>query len=118
MSAAAAAWSRDQLHTPPHHDEEEEVIDDDSLFSECPLGQKRASAIVVAKKLQLWNEYQIWFWEYMLKFLSKSRRQFKICVILICKVEDCITMSTGSSFYFYFTYNTKLTNTEYEEKLL
>lgn len=37
MSAAAAAWSRDQLHTPPHHDEEEEVIDDDSLFSECPL---------------------------------------------------------------------------------
>lgn len=53
MSAAAEAWSRDQLHTPPHHDEEEEVIDDDSLFSECPLGQKRASAIVVAKKLEL-----------------------------------------------------------------
>lgn len=61
MSAAAAAWSRDQLHTPPHHDEEEEVIDDDSLFSECPLEQKWASAIVVAKKLQLWNEHQIWF---------------------------------------------------------
>lgn len=55
MSAAAAAWSRDQLHTPPHHDEEEEIIDDDSFFSECPLGQKWAYAIVVANKLQLWN---------------------------------------------------------------